>query len=46
MTADIQSKLPNTGVSIFTVMSVLAAKHNAINLGQGTPDFDISRGID
>ncbi|HEU5053597.1 MAG TPA: methionine aminotransferase [Hanamia sp.] len=37
-----KSKLPETGVSIFTVMSVLAAKHNAINLGQGTPDFDIS----
>jgi len=36
------SKLPNTGVSIFTVMSVLAAEHNAVNLGQGTPDFPIS----
>jgi methionine aminotransferase len=34
--------LPNTGVSIFTVMSVLAGEHNAINLGQGTPDFPIS----
>lgn len=36
------SKLPNTGVSIFTEMSVLAARHKAINLGQGTPDFEIS----
>ncbi len=36
------SKLPNTGISIFTVMSVLAARHHAINLGQGTPDFAIS----
>ncbi len=36
------SKLPNTGVSIFTVMSVLSAEHDAINLGQGTPDFEIS----
>jgi len=36
------SKLPNTGVSIFTVMSVLSAQHEAINLGQGTPDFEIS----
>jgi len=37
-----KSKLENTGVSIFTVMSVLAAENKAINLGQGTPDFDIS----
>ncbi len=37
-----RSKLPNTGISIFTVMSVLAAEHHAINLGQGTPDFEIS----
>ena len=42
MVPDIQSKLPNTGVSIFTVMSVLAAENNAINLGQGTPDFQIN----
>lgn len=26
--------------SIFAVMSALAAKHNAVNLGQGFPDFD------
>lgn len=38
----IQSKLPNTGVSIFTVMSALAAEHRAINLGQGSPDYNIS----
>ena len=37
----IQSKLPNAGPTIFTVMSSLAAKHNAINLGQGFPDFGI-----
>ena len=37
-----QSKLPNIGTSIFTVMSQLAAKHNAINLGQGFPDFPMS----
>ena len=30
-----------TGNSIFTVMSVLAAEHNAINLSQGFPDFPI-----
>jgi methionine transaminase len=35
----IQSKLPNVGTTIFTSMSVLAAKHNAINLGQGFPDY-------
>ena len=38
----IQSKLPNVGTTIFTVMSVLAAEHKAINLGQGFPDFDMS----
>ncbi|MCX6331353.1 MAG: methionine aminotransferase [Bacteroidetes bacterium] len=37
-----QSKLPNIGTSIFTVMSQLAAQHNAINLGQGFPDFPMS----
>ena len=33
------SKLPNTGTTIFTVMSALAAEYNAVNLGQGFPDF-------
>ncbi len=35
----IQSKLPNAGTTIFTVISSLAADHKAINLGQGFPDF-------
>jgi len=35
----IQSKLPQVGTTIFTVMSQLANTHNAINLGQGFPDF-------
>jgi methionine transaminase len=35
----IKSKLPNVGTTIFTVMSSLAVAHNAINLGQGFPDF-------
>jgi len=35
----INSKLPNVGTTIFTIMSVLAAEHKAINLGQGYPDF-------
>ena len=33
------TKLPNTGTTIFTVMSALAAEHDAVNLGQGFPDF-------
>ncbi len=36
------SKLPNTGTSIFAVMSKLAAEHKAINLSQGFPDFEVS----
>lgn len=39
----IQSKLPNTGTSIFTVMSALAVEHNAINIGQGFPDFEMDQ---
>lgn len=35
-----ESKLPNVGTTIFTVMSQLATEHNAINLGQGFPDFN------
>jgi len=34
------SRLPNVGTTIFSVMSALAAEHNAVNLGQGFPDFD------
>lgn len=41
MTAPIlQSKLPRVGTTVFSVMSALAGEHNAINLGQGFPDFD------
>ncbi|QHE76592.1 pyridoxal phosphate-dependent aminotransferase [Hydrogenophaga sp. PBL-H3] len=36
----LQSRLPNVGTTIFTVMSALAAEHKAVNLGQGFPDFD------
>ncbi len=36
----INSKLPDVGTTIFTVMSALAAEHGAINLSQGFPDFD------
>ncbi|WP_111706897.1 methionine aminotransferase [Lutibacter citreus] len=38
----IQSKLPNVESSIFSVMSGLAFKHNAINLSQGFPNFESS----
>jgi methionine aminotransferase len=36
----IETKLPKVGTTIFTVMSQLAAEHEAVNLGQGFPDFD------
>jgi methionine aminotransferase len=39
----IHSKLPNVGTTIFTVMSQLAVEHNAVNLGQGFPDFMMSK---
>ncbi len=34
-----KSKLPNEGITIFSQMSSLARQINAINLGQGFPDF-------
>jgi methionine aminotransferase len=39
LTPIIYSKLPKVGNTIFTEMSVLAQQCNAINLGQGFPDF-------
>ena len=38
----IYSKLPNVGTTIFTVMSALATEYNAVNLGQGFPDYNMS----
>ena len=38
----IHSKLPGIGDTIFTVMSSMAKEFNAINLGQGFPDFPMS----
>ena len=35
-----ESKLPNVGTTIFTVMSQMAADCGAINLSQGYPDYD------
>jgi methionine aminotransferase len=43
LTPSIQSKLPQVGTTIFTQMSSLAAQYNAINLGQGFPDFMMSK---
>jgi len=36
----LSSRLPHVGTTIFTVMSALAAEKQAVNLGQGFPDFD------
>ena len=36
------SKLPEVATTIFTVMSSLAKEYNAVNLGQGFPDFTMN----
>ncbi|UZD56295.1 pyridoxal phosphate-dependent aminotransferase [Caldimonas aquatica] len=38
-TPAVTTKLPKVGTTIFTVMSALAQEHDAVNLGQGFPDF-------
>lgn len=45
MNYQINSKLPNVGTTIFTVMSALSVKHKAINLGQGFPDFPMNENL-
>lgn len=40
MAMTLDSKLPNVGTTIFTVMSALAAECDAINLSQGFPSFE------
>jgi methionine aminotransferase len=37
----VRSKLPEVGTTIFTVMSRRARELDALNLGQGFPDYDI-----
>jgi len=37
----LRSKLPKSGTNIFTSMSQLSNEHNAVNLSQGFPDFDV-----
>ena len=44
-TPPVNSKLPHVAPTIFTVMSSLAVKHNAINLGQGFPDFPMNEDL-
>jgi methionine aminotransferase len=39
-TPHLETKFPKIGTTIFTVMSALATEKNAVNLGQGFPDFD------
>jgi methionine transaminase len=39
-TPAVSSRLPRVGTTIFTTMSALAAEHQAVNLGQGFPDFN------
>lgn len=39
MSFKIDSRLPDVGTTIFTVISQLAQEHKAINLGQGFPDY-------
>ncbi|MEL6986461.1 MAG: methionine aminotransferase, partial [Bacteroidota bacterium] len=40
MSLQFDSKLPNVGTTIFTVMSKLSNDYNAINLAQGFPNWD------
>ncbi|GJI97149.1 aminotransferase [Duganella caerulea] len=39
------SRLPAVGTTVFTRMSTLAAQANAVNLGQGFPDFACERSL-
>jgi methionine aminotransferase len=36
----LHNKLPGKGTNIFTLMSMMAQQHDAINLAQGFPDFE------
>jgi len=44
-TPSFPSRLPQVGTTIFTVMSALATENQAINLGQGFPDFPCDRNL-
>ena len=45
MSLKINSKLPDVGTTIFTVMSKMAQDYDAINLSQGFPDFEPDEGL-
>lgn len=38
---NLESRLPDISMSIFAIMSKMAADHGAINLSQGFPDFQV-----
>ncbi|NQZ43176.1 MAG: methionine aminotransferase [Flavobacteriaceae bacterium] len=38
----IESKLPQVGTTIFTVMGQMAHEHGAVNLSQGFPNFEVA----
>lgn len=40
MSPRLAHRVADFGTTIFSEMTALAARHNAINLGQGYPDFD------
>jgi methionine aminotransferase len=45
VTPVLTSRLPAVGTTVFTRMSTLAAQANAVNLGQGFPDFPCERSL-
>jgi methionine aminotransferase len=45
ITPSLTSRLPAVGTTVFTRMSTLATQANAVNLGQGFPDFSCERGL-
>jgi len=45
MLRKLNSKLPDAGTTIFTVMSKMAQDYGAINLSQGFPDFEPDEGL-
>eukprot|EP00897_Mesotaenium_endlicherianum_P008000 jgi/Mesen1/7228/ME000372S06471 len=40
ITPQVSARLSKFGTTVFTEISALAAKHSAVNLGQGFPNFD------
>lgn len=40
-----ESKLPRVGTTIFSTMSALASEYQAVNLGQGFPDFPMPEAL-